>query len=224
MPPRKQPVRPDAKKKVPVRPRATPQSRPHPPPGKPGKPKKATEKEIFIYAEGIQESGGDYSAVNSTSGALGKWQVMPDNLPGWLKRSGQPDMTPSQYLADHKAQDRLAWVILGGDYDTYGARGAASVWYSGQPDWHATYGNPPVYQYVDDVIAIMRKANGVIPPESGSGPGPGGTVTTTNIGIPPKLTKEDWSPHIVRARNSLADTSRVIIQNSDRMSQLRIRR
>lgn len=217
---RKPPDRRDARRPV----SAGPNVRPHEP--KPPKPKrkKASEKAIFIWAEGQQESGGYYGAVNSSSGALGRWQVMPDNLPGWLARSGLPDMTPAQYLANHKAQDRLAWVILGGDYDRYGPRGAASVWYSGQPDWHATYGNPPVYQYVADVIAIMKEAGGRIPPDQGIGSRQAGNPVNGNIGVPPKPGKEDWSPHVIRTRNSFADTSRTIDRHTQRMNQLQIRR
>ena len=220
--PRKMPGRGDFGKKVKPGTKASPESRPHPPPGKKHEPKKATEKQIFIWAEGQQESGGNYDAVNSSSGALGRWQVMPANLPGWLAQSGLPNMTASQYLHSPKAQDRLAWVILGGDFDRYGARGAASVWYSGQPDWHATYGNPPVYQYVDDVIAIMRKAGGTIPPGGSTGASAPGVPNSGNVGLPPKPGKEDWSPHIIRTRNSLHDTSKIIEQHQKHLSDLRI--
>lgn len=224
MPPRKQQIKRDVKKDVKRTVRGKPNVRPNPGGTKPGKGKKATQKQIFIWAEGQQESSGYYGAVNPNSGALGRWQVMPANLPEWLHESGLPQMSDSQYLADHKAQDRLAWVILGGDYDRWGARGAASVWYSGQPDWHATYGDPPVYKYVDDVIAIMAGAGGKIPPDTGGGkPGSTGTVSG-NIGLPPKPGKEDWSPHIIRTRNSFADTSRVIQSHSLNMAKLRIRR
>lgn len=169
-----------------------PQQRPHPPkPPKKPKRKKYTEKEKFIWAEGQQESGGDYLAVNSSSGALGRWQVMPANLPGWLKESGQQPMSDYDYLHSHKAQDRLAWVILGGDFDKWGPRSAASIWYSGQPNWRATYGDPPVYQYVDDVIALMNQAGAGIPPPPGDqqpiGPQP----------KPPPPTKaDDWSEQV----------------------------
>lgn len=132
--------------------------------------KKPSEKRTFIDAERQQESGGNYLIVNANTGALGAWQVMPANLPGWLKASGQKPMTGYQYLHDDAAQNKLAWVILGGYYDKYGPRGAAAMWYSGQPDWHATYGDPPVYQYVNDVIALMKKGGFTVSnsPETGA--------------------------------------------------------
>jgi hypothetical protein len=39
----------------------------------------------FLYALGQVESGGNYYARNSTSGAYGKYQIMPANWPGWAK-------------------------------------------------------------------------------------------------------------------------------------------
>jgi hypothetical protein len=39
----------------------------------------------FLYALGQVESGGNYYAVNPTSGAYGKYQIMPANWPGWAK-------------------------------------------------------------------------------------------------------------------------------------------
>jgi len=123
-------------------------------------PPSLSEKIIFIEAIGYQESGGHYGVVNSSSGALGKYQVMPANLNPWLRECHLGTSTAYHYLHTPALQDELAKCKLGGDYDTYGVRGAASVWYSGQPNWRATYGNPPVYQYVNDVIAIMRKISG----------------------------------------------------------------
>jgi Transglycosylase SLT domain len=224
MPPRKQLAKSPVKKVVKRQIRGAPSVHPGPGSGPPGKSKKASQKQIFIWAEGQQESGGNYLAVNGSSGALGRWQVMPVNLPDWLAESGQKDMSPSAYLRDPAAQNRLAQVILGGDYDRWGARGAAAVWYSGQPDWHATYGDPPVYEYVNDVIAIMSKAGGKIPPDTGYQGTPGGTGTVVNVGLPPRPGKEDWSPHIIRSRNSLADTSRVIQSHSKRLATLKVRK
>jgi hypothetical protein len=134
---------------------------------------------------------------------------MPANLPSWLARSGLPDMSPQSYLDNHAAQNRLAWVILGGDYDSYGPRGAASVWYSGQPDWHETYGDPPVYQYVDDVIAIMNSsAPGTVPPSSG-----GSGVTAGPI---PSPGSDTWSTEI-RGAYVHMHTAAIRIQHHARM-------
>jgi hypothetical protein len=40
----------------------------------------------FMYAMGQVESGGNYYARNATSGAYGKYQIMPSNWPSWALR------------------------------------------------------------------------------------------------------------------------------------------
>jgi hypothetical protein len=174
--------------------RAAPMVIPAPPSGGgTGKPKKKghplTEEQRFLWAEGEQESGNNYSAENPTSGALGRWQVMPGNLPVWLPESGQRVMSPSQFLANHAAQNAVANTILGGYFRKYGAAGAAAMWYSGQPDPGKTYGDPPVYVYVDDVLKLMgsKEAEPI-------------SISGTSVLLPwqlPKVEKTDsWSTQV----------------------------
>lgn len=181
-----------------------------------GGAKKPTHNQIknkFLAAEREQESGGNYLVINPTSGALGAWQVMPANLPGWLKESGQPDMTPYAYLHSPKAQNRLAWVVLGGAFDKYGARGAAAWWYSGQTNWHATYGDPPVYQYVDDVIRLMGVK---LPPVNTTGLPPGPYAYT----LPPP-NEDDWSQTILAGRDAHARAAGTLRDYARAISKLR---
>lgn len=126
----------------------------------------ADSKAAFLWAIGQQESGGNYSSVNSGSGALGKYQVMPANVASWTKAALGHSLTPQQYLSNPAAQDAVANKILGGYYDKYGAKGAAAMWYSGQPDPTKTYGNPPVWKYVQDVTGRMSSYS----PTGGSTP------------------------------------------------------
>ena len=147
-----------------------------------------SEEQRFIWAVGQQESGGDYLITNSSSGALGRWQVMPANLPGWEADCGMPPAGPEYFLTHPLYQDRMAECKLGRDYRQWGPRGAAAVWYSGQPDWHATYGNPPVYQYVADVIALMGGA-----PAGPGFPGQGGGGPVDHQIHPPA---PSWAPAI----------------------------
>ena len=112
----------------------------------------------FLYAERMQESGGHYSDVNSSSGALGAYQVMPANVASWTQQALGKVLTAAEFLASPSAQNAVAEKILGGYYAKYGAAGAAAMWYSGQPDPTKTYGDPPVYQYVQDVLAKMGSA------------------------------------------------------------------
>jgi hypothetical protein len=188
--------------------------KPSPPGGNapPSHKGKLSQKQLFIWAEGQQESGGNYAAVNASSGALGRWQVMPSNLPGWLRESGLPQMTPNQYLANHKAQDKLAETILGGDFDKYGPAGAAAVWYSGQDDPTATYGDPPVYVYVQDVLKLMGS------PDAGS-------IGTTGIAVPlpwsvPSVTKTDsWAAQVRASSVEFDKVGKSGIQYGDHIRQ-----
>lgn len=131
----------------------------------------ADSKDSFLWAVKQQESGGNYNAVNSGSGALGAYQVMPANVPSWTRQALGRSLTPAQFLADPSAQDAVARSILGGYYDKYGASGAASMWYSGQPDPTKNYGTPPVSAYVAQVLSRMNTSS------------PVGTPGTTQTGL-----------------------------------------
>ena len=68
-------------------------------------------RDLIQESIAIQESGGDYSAVNFDSGALGRYQVLAENLTGALDEFDQKflgrDITPAAFLADPAAQDTL---------------------------------------------------------------------------------------------------------------------
>ncbi|AWN05114.1 minor tail protein [Streptomyces phage Vorvolakos] len=112
--------------------------------------------EQFFSAISEQESGGNYKAVGpSVQGghhAYGKYQVMDYNIPSWTKKYYGKSLTPQQFMNNPKAQEAVARGVLQGYYNKYGAKGAAAMWYSGQSNPNKTYGNPPVYQYVNSVI------------------------------------------------------------------------
>jgi hypothetical protein len=170
------------------------------------------EKTRFIEAERTQESDGDYQVVNPSSGALGAYQVLPSNLPGWLPESGLPQMSPYDYLHNPSAQDQLAWHILGGYYDRYGAPGAAAMWYSGQPNPNENYGDPPVWQYVDDVLALM--SNSSFPVNYGTAPG----GPAFNLPAPAET---DWSGTVNAAAMAAHNFSRAAMSNGYLIGALR---
>ena len=113
----------------------------------------------FIGAVSAQESGGNYRAVNPNSGALGRYQVMPANVPYWAKRYLGINLTASQFLNSPKMQDRLVNAVLGDYVKRYGYRGAASAWYSGNPALASNYNpqkwGPSIGAYVDQVMDRM---------------------------------------------------------------------
>lgn len=117
----------------------------------------------FLWAEGQEESGGNYSALGPSVGgdrAYGKYQVMGANIPSWTKRALGQSLTPDQFLNSPQAQEAVAQSILGGYYSKYGPAGAAAMWFSGQPDPNsgASDGNTSVRNYVANVVSLMGRA------------------------------------------------------------------
>ncbi|MCC7382477.1 MAG: peptidoglycan-binding protein [Deltaproteobacteria bacterium] len=122
-----------------------------------------------------QESGGNYSAVNPHSGALGKYQVMPANVKQWSQAALGSPITPQQFLASPELQER----IVGHRMEQYAKQGmaatgseegavrfAASKWYSGRGElWNdatpQTYNGhryPSIAQYTSSVYQRYTKA------------------------------------------------------------------
>lgn len=110
----------------------------------------------FFYGIGQQESGGNYGSVNGGSGALGKYQIMPGNVPAWSQKYMGTTWTPQQFLGDPYKQEALAKAVLADYYQKWGPRGAASAWYSGNPALNLNYnsqnGGPSIGAYVDQVL------------------------------------------------------------------------
>jgi hypothetical protein len=94
------------------------------------------------YREAIasieSRGSGDYSAVNSKTGALGRYQVMPSNLPAWSQAALGKTMTPQEFIASPQAQDAVFNKVFGGYVDKYGPTGAANTWFTGKPNPPAT--------------------------------------------------------------------------------------
>lgn len=83
----------------------------------------------FMQALSGQESGGNYTARNSRTGAYGKYQILPSNWPAWAKEAGIPGAP-----ATPENQEIVARFKIQQYYNTYGNwADVASVWYSGQP-------------------------------------------------------------------------------------------
>ncbi len=128
------------------------------------------------------ESGGNYSVVNSI-GAVGAYQVMKANIPSWTKKALGYSVSWQAFRNSKAIQDKVARVILGGYYSKYGAEGAASMWFSGQPNpgSSASDGGNTVYQYVAKVMAAS--GGGAIGNNGGAG------STYSVAAVTPKLDK-----------------------------------
>ena len=96
---------------------------------------KGNNFESFKNAISGQESGGGYNARNPTSGAMGRYQIMPSNLggtkSGWDYEALGYDINPSQFMASPQLQEKIATHKLQGYYNKYGPAGAAVAWYAG---------------------------------------------------------------------------------------------
>jgi len=86
----------------------------------------------FVDAIAKQESGGNYSAVNKSSGALGKYQIMPANIPSWSKAALGHSISTSKFLNSPELQEAVAGYKLKQYFRRYGAEGAAQAWYGGE--------------------------------------------------------------------------------------------
>ena len=139
--------------------------------------------EQFFSAIAKQESDGRYSAVGvqvNGDRAYGKYQVMGANIPSWTRKYYGRSLSPQQYLNNQAAQDAVARGVLKSYFGKYGARGAASAWYSGNPNLSESTssqpGGPSIKGYVDSVMNI---ASGY--PATGSSSSSIGAIVTPKI-------------------------------------------
>ncbi len=123
--------------------------------------------DAFMFAMGVQESGGNYNAENGRTGASGKFQILPDNWGPWsqeyLQATGQAPQTLDP--GNPNNQEAVAAFKMNQYYEKYGSwEDVASMWYSGRPfsqvvaegwaDNKQGNGNEPsVREYVNSVIS-----------------------------------------------------------------------
>lgn len=136
------------------------------------------------------ESGADYSAIGVpvTKGqykgqrALGKYQIMEDNVRSWGKAATGKDVTVADFIKDPKLQDQIAEYQMKQIAKSHSnPADIASIWFTGQPtsntkaqnrtDDNGTSGN----QYVDAVMKIYSGYGG-----TNTQRGSTGNTSTTN--------------------------------------------
>lgn len=101
--------------------------------------------ESFMNAIASQESGDNYSAINRSTGAEGKYQIMPSNVAPWTKSALGYSETPQQFLHDPQAQEATARYELNNYYKQYGPAGGAVAWYAGPGTASNYVKNPGAY-------------------------------------------------------------------------------
>ncbi|WP_302815480.1 lytic transglycosylase domain-containing protein [Selenomonas flueggei] len=129
-----------------------------------GSSKKAVDAAMLAISG--QESGGNYDSVNSDSGALGAFQIMPDNWPSWAENAGLGADAPmtqenQNIVARHKMLEY---------YNQFGNwRDVAIAWYAGPgavnyseaaknaPQYYNGNVYPSINEYADSVEARRNK-------------------------------------------------------------------
>ena len=114
------------------------------------------EKQLrFMWAMAGQESGWDYYARNSASGAFGKYQIMPFNWPAWAHEylgDRHADQTPwnQERVALRKLRDLHMWL---GSW-----RRVAYWWLTGSSERNEKRWSSYARDYVDNIMALRKQA------------------------------------------------------------------
>lgn len=91
-------------------------------------PGKAIDYNVFKTNLIGKESGGSYDTVNKDTGAIGKYQILPENWAQWAQDAGlSADAEPTP-----ENQEIVADAKLKPLYEKYGPQGAAVAWYAGE--------------------------------------------------------------------------------------------
>jgi hypothetical protein len=111
--------------------------------------------ERFLYALGRVESGGSYTSRNSTSGAYGKYQIMPDSWAAWAKSylgsSSAPQTRANQEIVAHRKVTALyTWL------DSWPA--VAHWWLTGSSERNPARWSSFSRTYANRIMAIMGGA------------------------------------------------------------------
>jgi hypothetical protein len=135
---------------------------------------------VFMHAERLQESGDNYAAYNSGSGAAGAYQFLQST---WRYALGLAGLGSSQWAnlpandAPPSVQDAAAAALMGRYYGQFGRSwyNVAEAWYGGpgavgHPDWGGGPGYPTVGQYAAQVMAKYARLGGT--DTGGPVPGP----------------------------------------------------
>ena len=112
----------------------------------------------FLFALGQVESGGNYTARNPSSGAYGKYQILPSNWPVWAKLyvgSSSAAWTPVNQEKVARGKVTALWSWL----DTW--PGVAHWWLTGSGDTNRLHWSSYARYYVDKIMKIYGSVSDV---------------------------------------------------------------
>lgn len=140
-----------------------------------------------------QESSGDYTAVNKETGALGRYQIMPDTGRALAAKIGvawRPDMMRRNDAVSQRYQDALGNAAIQESIDFGGGDPARtfSHYYGGSDTrkW-----GPKTRKYTAEMMDRLSggRGNGAAAPAApNAAPGGAPVVTPTGVVVPPKPT------------------------------------
>jgi hypothetical protein len=110
----------------------------------------------FLYALGQVESGGNYYARNASSGAYGKYQIMPSNWPSWAKLyvgSSTAPWTPINQEKVARGKVTALWNWLGS------WENVAHWWLTGSGDTNRAHWSTYSKSFVAKVMKIYANVS-----------------------------------------------------------------
>ena len=93
---------------------------------------------------------------------MGKYQIMPGNLPSWSKAALGREVSVEEFMNNPQLQDSIASHKMEEIFNKYGSvEDVASIWFSGQPLARAGTAKDvlgtTVPSYVSGVVSIFNK-------------------------------------------------------------------
>lgn len=118
-------------------------------------------------AIGQQESGGRYQILGPPTKygrAVGKYQVLPENVRSWTKEILGKEMSPQEFYYNNEAQDKVAMAKMQQYYNKTGNHASvASMWHSGRPyTGNQSYDKAAGISTRDYVQAVANKFNNMV--------------------------------------------------------------
>jgi len=144
--------------------------------------------EAFLYALGQVESGGSYTARNASSGAYGKYQIIPSSWAAWAKSylgsSTAPKTPENQEIVAHRKVTALynwlgTWPLV------------AHWWLTGSSERDSSQWSSFSRTYVARVIALMKSA---------------GDATSASVRLPSRTASAASTAHVGETSRSIAYT------------------
>lgn len=124
------------------------------------------------YAGAISsiESGGNYRSIGPATRtgdrALGKYQIMSENVGPWSREIIGREVSPQEFIASPEIQDKIFQGKFGQYVDKYGPEGAAKAWFAGERGMNNPNARDVLGTTVSGYAAKFNKALGYAPEES----------------------------------------------------------